>query len=60
MNINLARIKAGLTQKKLAELVGTSNVTILKMEKGNINSVKFGTLKKISEILGVPLIELID
>lgn len=60
MNIKLARIKAGLTQKKLAELVGTSNVTILKMEKGNINSVKFGTLKKISEILGVPLIELID
>ncbi|MBY6988546.1 helix-turn-helix transcriptional regulator, partial [Clostridium botulinum] len=52
MNVKICRIIQGLNQKQLAKKVGTSNVTIVKIEKGNIDNVKFGTLKKIAEVLG--------
>ena len=51
MKTKIARITKGLSQKKLAELVGISNVTVVKIEKGIIDNVKFGTLKKIAIIL---------
>lgn len=51
MNVKLERIKKGLTQKEFAKLVGTSNVTIVKIEKGNIDGISFGTLKKIANVL---------
>ncbi|NFL86821.1 helix-turn-helix transcriptional regulator [Clostridium botulinum] len=58
MNVKICRIIQGLSQKKLAKKVGTSNVTIVKIEKGNIDNVKFGTLKKIAEVLGTSIQEL--
>lgn len=58
MNVKIKRIIKGLSQKKLAELVGTSNVTIVKIEKGDIESIKFGTLKKIAKVLNSTIEEL--
>jgi Predicted transcriptional regulators len=58
MKVKIKRIIQGLSQKKLAELVGVSNVTIVKIEKGNIDNVKFGTLKKIAEVLETTVQEL--
>ncbi len=58
MNVKIKRIIKKLTQKELAQLVGTSNVTIVKIEKGNIDNVKFGTLKKVAEVLETTVQEL--
>ncbi|MBD7915223.1 helix-turn-helix domain-containing protein [Clostridium sp. Sa3CUN1] len=51
MNVKLARIKAGLTQKELAALIGLSNVTIVKIEKGNYDSLTRATMIKIAKAL---------
>lgn len=51
MNVKLARIKAGLTQKELATKVGLSNVTIVKIEKGNYNSITRASMIKIAKAL---------
>lgn len=51
MNVKLARIKKGLSQKEFAKLVGTSNVTIVKIERDDIEGIRFGLLKKIAEVL---------
>lgn len=51
MNVKLARIKAGLTQKELAALVGLSNVTIVKIERGNYDSLTRATMIKIAKVL---------
>lgn len=51
MNVKLARIKAGLTQKELATLVGLSNVTIVKIERGNYDSLTRATMIKIAKVL---------
>lgn len=58
MNVKLARIKAGLTQKQLAELVGLSNVTIVKIEKGNYNNITRGTMIKIAKVLNSDVVTL--
>ena len=41
MNVKLARIKKGLTQKEFAKIVGTSHVTIVKIEKGDVDGISF-------------------
>lgn len=58
MNVKLARIKAGLTQKELAALVGISNVTIVKIEKGNYDSITRATMIKIAKVLNSNVTEL--
>lgn len=58
MNVKLARIKRGLSQKEFAKLVGTSNVTIVKIEKDDIEGVRFGLLKKIAAALDCPFEQL--
>lgn len=58
MNVKLKRIMMNLTQKQLATKVGTSNVTIGKIENGKIDSVQFGTLKKIAAALNCSMNEL--
>lgn len=46
-----ARIKKGVTQKELAERVGTTQSSIARLEGGNINpSLDF--LQKIAQVLG--------
>lgn len=58
MNTKLKRIAKGLTQKELAKLAGTCNVTIVKIEKGNVDTVSLGTLKRIAKILDSTVEEL--
>lgn len=58
MNVKLARIKAGLTQKKLAALVGISHVTLSKIESGNYDSVTKATMIKIAKALNSTVQEL--
>lgn len=58
MNVKLARIKKRLSQKEFAQIVGTSNVTIVKIEKGDIDGVSFGLLKRIAAALDCTFEEL--
>lgn len=51
MNVKLARIKAGLTQKELAAMTGLSNVTIVKIEKGNYDSITKSSMIRIAKAL---------
>lgn len=49
------RQKKGLTQTELAELVGTKQASIARLESGNYNpSLKF--LEKVARALEVPLV----
>lgn len=57
-NSKLARIKNNLTQREVCKMVGISNVTLINIERGNVDNVKFGTLKKIAEVLGSTVQEL--
>jgi len=58
MNLIIARLKSNLTQKQLAAIVGISHVTICKLENGNIDSIKVGTLKKVAKALNTDLVTL--
>lgn len=58
MNLKIKRIMLGLSQKDLAALSGVSNVTILKIEKGKVDNVKLGTLKKLAAALNSTVEEL--
>lgn len=59
LNLKIARIKKGLTQKQLAEIVGSSPATINKAERGTLD-LRIGTLKKIAKALDVSISELLD
>lgn len=59
MPLKAKRILLGIkTQKDLSILSGVGVNTIVKLEKGDIDSVSVGTLKKISKALGTPIQEL--
>nr|UVN03562.1 MAG: helix-turn-helix domain protein [Bacteriophage sp.] len=58
MNVKLARIKKGLTQRQFAKLVGISNVTIIKIEKDDIDGISFGLLRRIAVALDSTVQEL--
>ena len=58
-NITKFRKSKQLTQKKLADLIGTTNTTICNWEKG-VSSVDIDSLYKISKALNVSLGELFD
>ena len=47
------RLKAKLTQKQLAEKVGTSQPAIARLESGNYNNVSLSFLRRIGKVLGV-------
>lgn len=57
--IKLIRKDKKITQKQLGELIGKKEITVRKYESGEINP-NIEILKKISIVLDVPLIELID
>ena len=58
MNLKLERIKRGLNQRQLSKLSGVGVNTIVKLEKGDIDSVMVHNLKKIANVLGMSISEL--
>ena len=56
--IRKARMKAGLTQKELADALGISYVGVSQWEN-NVRNPKFETLKRIAYALKVPLSSLL-
>ena len=57
-NLKIARVKKGLTQKELADLVGVSSSTINRIETGK-QIIKVDMLNKLANILEVPVDELL-
>lgn len=53
MTLKAARVNAGLTQKKAAEMLGISEYTLINYEKGK-SSPDVRVLKKIENLYGVP------
>nr|DAY75365.1 MAG TPA: helix-turn-helix domain protein [Caudoviricetes sp.]DAY91416.1 MAG TPA: helix-turn-helix domain protein [Caudoviricetes sp.] len=58
MNLKLERIRRGLNQKQLSKLSGVGVTTIVKIEKGDIDSVMVHNLRKIANALGMTITEL--
>lgn len=58
MNMKLTRIKNGLTQAQLREKAKVGLNTIVALEKGEIDGIRFGTLKKIAVALDSTVQEL--
>ena len=47
------RIRAGLTQKQLADRARTSQPTIARLESGSYRNLSLSFLRKVGEVLGV-------
>lgn len=59
MPLKAKRILLGIkTQKDLSILSGVGVNTIVKLEKGDIDSVSVGTLKKVANALDVSVVDL--
>jgi transcriptional regulator with XRE-family HTH domain len=58
LNLKVARVKKGLTQKELGELVGVSSNTLCRIETGK-QIPKVDMLLKLAEILEVSAEELL-
>ena len=58
MNVKIARIKKGLSQRDLAKLCGVCQNAIVKIEKGEIDTMLVQNLKKVAEVLEVDFVKL--
>ncbi len=58
LRLQALRKERGLSQERLAELIDRSKDAVSKMERG-INFPAFDTLLKLSEMLGVPLVDIV-
>lgn len=58
MNLKLKRISMGLTQEQLRKRAKVGLNTIVALEKGKIDGVRVGTLKKIADALNITVVEL--
>ena len=58
MKIKLKRIAKGWTQEDLSKKSGVSRNTIVKLEKGDIDGIRFGIIKKIAVALDTTVQEL--
>lgn len=59
LTLKAARVNAGLTQKELAALMGISETTMIKWEKGDGKDIKLGEFEKLCKILNVDINQLI-
>lgn len=59
INLKLARIKKGLTQRELARLTGVSVATINRIETGK-QVIKVDMLNKLANVLEIPVNELLE
>lgn len=57
--IKAARMAKGMTQEELGEILGVQKSAIAKYENGRVVNIKRSQLKKISEVLNIPPMELI-
>lgn len=57
--IRAARLAKKMTQEELGEILGVQKSAIAKYENGRIVNIKRSTLKKISDVLGIPPFELV-
>ena len=57
--IKAARLAKGMTQEELGEILGVQKSAIAKYESGRVVNIKRSTLKKISDVLGIPPFELV-
>ena len=57
--IRAARMAKGMTQTELGEILGVQTSAVAKYENGRIVNIKRSTLKKISDVLGIPPYELV-
>lgn len=51
MNIKIKRVIKGFSQEELSKIAGVSRNTIVKLEKGESDGVRFGIIKKIAKAL---------
>ncbi|MCH3963007.1 MAG: helix-turn-helix transcriptional regulator [Clostridium sp.] len=58
MEVKIARIRKGLTQKQLREKVNISPNKLVQIEHGNYSSVTFEQMKKIAKALGTDAVKL--
>ena len=58
MGLKIQRIKRNLNQSELSQISGVGLNTIVKIEKGLIDGVRVGTLRKISNALNLDIKEL--
>lgn len=58
--IKAARIRKGYTQEELGNMIGVQKSAVAKYESGRVVNIKRSTLKKLSEVLGIPPVELVD
>lgn len=58
LKIRSARQAKGMTQEELGEILGVQKSAIAKYESGRVVNIKRSTLKKISDVLDIPPLEL--
>ena len=58
--IKAARLAKGMTQAELGEILGVQKSAVAKYESGRVVNIKRSTLKKMSEVLGLRPVELIE
>lgn len=58
LNLKIARIKKGLKQREVAEQIGVTRDYIASLESGRIKNPSIENMKKLSEVLDVPVTEL--
>ena len=56
-HIRESRTKAGISQERLADLIGVTNITIHRVENG-VYAIGIDTFFALAEALNVPLLEL--
>ncbi len=58
MNFKLERIKRNMNQNEISKITGVGVNTIVKIEKGRLDGIRLGTLKKIAAALNSTVTEL--